>query len=438
MVMISILTVFLLLPFQEVIMANNASAQPLNNSDDSDNNNSNADTSATQNNDNNTNTSNNNIPNFTSNIVGGANENATTLIIDAYKAVQHSVVDIKPHLLTVGTSPIPIQANASASAGGSGWVYDEAGHIVTNAHVAVAVNNTYDVSFPDGNTYAANVIGVDPFSDLAVLNITQDFSDEHIVPLTLANSSLLEVGQPVLAIGNPYSFQDTLTVGVIGQTQRLGALAESGFPTLEIQTDAAINPGNSGGPLLNLRGQLVGVNHAFFIPISQPGGPSAPSSSAGLNFAIPSNVVAKVVPWLIKYGSFPHPYLGFIGATLTSNIALQAGLPTNLKGVAIGTLVKDGPVDKVGLTGATIDQYGNIRAGDIITEADGHRITKLENLEFYIQEHKSAYIPSLQGNNPSIDNIVTLGIYNYGNTRYVKVVLDYEKLSVAAYCPTCI
>lgn len=435
--------ILLLSSVQSIIIVNNANAQISN--------------------DNNYN--NRNIPNTASSIVANAyfnnndtitasgsgaigdgqvvgDGNTTTLIISVYKSMQHSVVYVRPHLINAGITGSLLQANTSAPSElveGSGWVYDKAGHIITNAHVITALDSAYDISFPDGNTYTANVIGLDPFSDLAVLNMTQDFSAEKIVPLPLANSSQLQVGQPVMAIGNPFGLENTLTVGVISQTQRLGAISETGFPTLEIQTDAAINPGNSGGPLLNLKGQVVGVNHAFFIPSAQSPSLTQESSRGGqgLNFAIPSNIVAKVVPWLITYGVYPHPFMGFIGGTLTSSIADQSGLPSNLKGVVVAFLVKDSPADRAGLTGVNIDQYGNVHAGSVIMAVDGHPITKAANLEFYIQEHKLAYVPSLQGNVTSSKNIVTLEVYDKGNTRHIQVVLKPERRSDALYCPAC-
>ncbi|HZI70773.1 MAG TPA: trypsin-like peptidase domain-containing protein, partial [Nitrososphaeraceae archaeon] len=175
------------------------------------------------------------------------------------------------------------------------------GHIISNSHV-VSGAKTVDVTFVDGNTYTANVIGNDPSSDVAVLQITDNnysSAEKSGVPLAIANSSKLQVGEQIIAIGNPFGLSDTMTTGIVSQIGRLLPNQDTGFSIPNgIQTDAAINPGNSGGPLLNMQGQVVGMNTAI---LSGTGGFS------GLGFAIPSNIIIRIVPTLIQKGSYDHP-----------------------------------------------------------------------------------------------------------------------------------
>jgi S1-C subfamily serine protease len=194
-----------------------------------------------------------------------------------------------------------IPATGRSTALGSGFVYDNQGHIITNYHVVDAATKA-DVTFTDGNTYSAKVIGKDPNSDLAVLQITDNFSEEKVVPLPMANSSNVRTAEQVIAIGNPFGLSGTITTGIVSQQERLLPNPDTGFSIPNtIQTDAAINPGNSGGPLLNIKGEVIGMNTAIF---SQTGGYS------GIGFAIPSNTIAREVPSLIKDGSYVHPWLG--------------------------------------------------------------------------------------------------------------------------------
>ena len=195
---------------------------------------------------------------------------------------------------------------------GSGFVFDQEGHIITNNHV-VANAKVVDVTFTNGDRSRANVTAVDPYVDLAVLKIIETENntlgpEEHLDALQLANSSALQVGDPVIAIGNPYGLAGTMTTGIVSQVGRLVPAPNIGFSIPDvIQTDAAVNPGNSGGPLLDTKGRVLGVTFGGF-----PG---------GVNFAIPSNLVQKIVPALIDEGNYTHPYLGFTGATLTSDLA---------------------------------------------------------------------------------------------------------------------
>jgi len=313
-----------------------------------------------------------------------------------FKQVENSVVQITSKISNTTTL-------------GSGFLYDKQGHIVTNDHV-VGDAKVVDVTFVDGNRYTAKVIASDIYSDIAVLQISQNASQPQgqllssLKPLVLGNSSKMDVGDAVIAIGNPFGLSDTMTTGIIsGIGRSLPAASGGGFsiPNI-IQTDAPINPGNSGGPLLDTRGEMIGMNTAIL---------SGTSTFSGIGFAIPSNDIAKIVPTLIEKGYYPHPYLGLRDGTLTSDLAEDAGIPVNLKGAYVDTITKNGPADKAGIHGSTIDQYGTKHLGDIIIAADGHNITTSDDLVNYFGQHKSV------GDN------LTLTVYRNGHTIDLKATL---------------
>ena len=221
--------------------------------------------------------------------------------------------------------------SGNSTALGSGFIYDGKGHIVTNNHVVQdafnITNKVVDVAFTDGNTYQAKVMGRDPFSDIAVLQLIGNFSDEKLVSLPITNSSNLQVGQQVIAIGNPFGLSGSMTTGIISQIARLLPNPDTGYSIANtIQTNAAINPGNSGGPLLNMQGQVIGMNTAI---ISDSG------TYSGVGFAIPSDDIARVVPKLIQNGSYSHPWLGIAGGKIPSEVYNTTGLSKNYKGVMI-------------------------------------------------------------------------------------------------------
>ncbi|MFL6321442.1 MAG: S1C family serine protease [Nitrososphaeraceae archaeon] len=298
-----------------------------------------------------------------------------------FKEVENSVVQV--------TSKIPVNntmnsQTRNATALGSGFLYDKQGHIITNAHV-VGEAKIVDVTFVDGSRYTAKVVGTDIYSDLAAVQII-DNATQRLKPLVIGNSSKLEVGDPVIAIGNPFGLSDTMTIGIVSQGGRLlPSSAGLGFSIPgAIQTDAQINPGNSGGPLLNIQGQVIGINTAA-ISASEQGGFS------GVGLAIPSTTVLRIVPTLIEKGYYTHPYVGLTLITLTSDLAqtINGSLPTNFKGVYVDLIKKDGPADKAGIHGSTIDQYSMKHGGDIIIAVDGHTVTRSEDLISYIDDHKS-------------------------------------------------
>ncbi|HET7391221.1 MAG TPA: trypsin-like peptidase domain-containing protein, partial [Nitrososphaeraceae archaeon] len=239
-----------------------------------------------------------------------------------------------------------------------------------------------DVTFVDGNTYSAKVIGKDPNSDIAILQITDNFSGEKVIPLPIANSSRLNPGDQLIAIGNPFGLSGTITTGIVSGEGRLLPNPDTGFSIPNIvQTDAAINPGNSGGPLLNSQGQVIGMNTAIL---------SRTGSYSGVGFAIPSNTIAKEVPLLIKDGTYVHPWLGISGGKITPEIAQNAGLSRNYKGVLIGSVQPGSPADKAGLQAMTQDMSGsNTHIGDIITAVDGHPTKQIDDIINYIDSNKS-------------------------------------------------
>lgn len=311
-------------------------------------------------------------------------------IYDIFNRVENSVVQITTSVPPI-TAPNPDREQENQTALGSGFVYDENGHIVTNNHV-VANARIVDITFIDGNRYTANVTGRDVYSDLAVLKIVENFTQGELAPpLTLGNSSELKVGDQVVAIGNPFGLEGSITTGIVSQTGRLLPLEETGFSVPNaIQTDALINPGNSGGPLLNMKAEVIGVNTAGIFP-------------GNIGFAVPSNAVQRIVPVLIEAGNYTHPWLGMTGGPLTSDIAQREGLERNFKGVIVDTIVKDSPADEAGINGSITNQYGERLGGDIITAVDGNPIIRMEDLISHLETERSV------GQN------MTLTIYRDGN-----------------------
>ena len=293
-----------------------------------------------------------------------------------FKDVQGSVVQITRENKEAPTGP-PGDKNVTSL--GSGFVFDKEGRIITNHHVVDDSENV-DVTFIDGNRYVASVLGSDPFNDIAVIKIKQNISG--LRPLPLGNSSAVEVGDQVIAIGNPYGLAGSMSLGIVSQKGRLISTEGSQFsiPSV-IQTDALINPGNSGGPLLNIQEEVIGMNTAGVL--SDSGGFS------GIGLAVPSNTISKIVPTLISKGNYTHPWLGISASTLTSKLTENfQNLSRDFKGVYVDSITKDGPSDKAGLRGSTIDQYGDKHGNDIITAVDNHNVTYMEDLVSYIDENK--------------------------------------------------
>jgi S1-C subfamily serine protease len=266
---------------------------------------------------------------------------------------------------------------------GSGFIYDMQGHVITASHV-VDGTKLVDVTFVDGSRYTAKTIGRDPYSDIAVLQITGNVTGP-LKPLVIENSSRLRVGEQVVAVGHPFGIANTMTSGIISQIGYLLSIPDIGvfFPDV-IQTDAAINPGNSGGPLLNTNGEVIGMNIGRIISVGAPG------PYPGLTVSAPSNALLRIVPTLIARSTYSHPYLGLVGITLTTDLAQTINnLPRDFKGILVNSILKDGAADKAGIEASTVDKYDQRHWGDIIIAVDGHPLIRNEDLISYIEEHKS-------------------------------------------------
>jgi S1-C subfamily serine protease len=273
---------------------------------------------------------------------------------------------------------------------GSGFIYDNIGHIITNYHV-VAGSNPDDISitFIDGTVYRATIIGTDQYSDLAVLRVQDDIPTDKLIPLPLANSSGLLVGQEVVAIGNPFGLSGSMTEGIVSGLNRLIPVYQDPFSDVAtpafsipdvIQTDAAINPGNSGGPLLNMQGEVVGINSAIF---------STTGGFAGVGFAVPSNTIAKIAPVLIERGFFEHPWLGVSGIDMTPEIAEAIGLGEP-RGFLVIEVSPGGPADSAGIQGGdTPMQLNGMEipiGGDVVLAINDRDVRKIDDMLGYLQQ----------------------------------------------------
>ena len=230
---------------------------------------------------------------------------------------------------------------------GTGFVWDESGLIVTNFHVVYNANRI-TITLQSGNSYEAKVVGASPEKDIALLRIDPE---EPLRAIPLGDSSELSVGRKVLAIGNPFALDTTLTVGVVSALGREIKSLNNRTIKNVIQTDAAINPGNSGGPLLNSMGELIGVNTAIYSPSG---------ASAGIGFAIPVNTVRNIIPQLEKYGRLYRPVIGI--ETMSDYWAKRLGV----KGVVVFSVREGLPAAQVGMVGVREDWRGNIHLGDVI------------------------------------------------------------------------
>ena len=297
-------------------------------------------------------------------------------LIELFEKSEEGVVKIK--VVRIGS-----QGTVQGDIGGvgSGFVYDNLGHIITNAHVVDGANKT-TVTFLDGSQYNAEIIGEDRFTDIAVIKVSEKPRLLH--PLQMGDSSLLQVGEQVAAIGNPFGLSGSMTSGIVSQMGRLLATQDTGFSIPDvIQTDAAINPGNSGGPLLNMKGQVIGINTAI---------QSGTGEFAGIGFAIPSNTVSKIVPALIEDGKYHHPWIGITGQDIDPDLARVLELK-DAKGFLIITVVDGSPADKAGLKGMTATQVIDGKEypadGDIIISVDDKEVRKISDILIHLQREKS-------------------------------------------------
>jgi len=318
--------------------------------------------------------------------------------VGVYEKVADGVVNI-----TSTAMQLDFFFNAFPTQGsGSGSIIDTKGHILTNHHV-VADAQKLEVTLADGSKWPAKLVGSDPDNDLAVIKI--DAPREKLKIISMGDSRNLRVGQKVLAIGNPFGLQRTLTTGIISS---LGRTIRSAVGTLiedVIQTDAAINPGNSGGPLLNSDGEIIGINSAI---ISPSGG------NVGIGFAIPVNTAKRVVPELLTKGYVTYPWIGATIQSLIPEIAKYRKLKIE-RGAMIAEVVKDGPADKAGLKGGNQRvQVGNmivLVGGDIVVKADQHDVKTNDELIRYIRERKpgDTILLKVFRKDASIEVKVTLG-----------------------------
>ncbi len=313
---------------------------------------------------------------------------------ELFRKTENSVVQI---------NVLMVQQDQTGGALGSGFIYDADGHIITNNHVVEGGSNM-TVTFLDGSEYKADVVGADPYSDLAVIKV--NVPKEKLAPLTLGNSSTLQVGDQVAAIGNPFGLSGSMTTGIVSALGRLLPSESGGFSIPDvIQTDAAINPGNSGGPLLNLRGEVIGVNSAV---------QSSTGEFSGVGLAIPSNTVKKEAPVLIKDGKYRHPWLGISSADVVPEIAEKLGL-NQTQGVLVIDVVAGSPAEKAGIRGGstqvTVGDKQLTIGGDVIVSIDNTPVRKIDDILIYLDREKS------------VGDEVTLGIIRDHTSMNIKVVL---------------
>jgi S1-C subfamily serine protease len=289
-------------------------------------------------------------------------------LIKLYNQTRRSVV-----LITVRTSV--------GGGQGSGFVYNDEGYIITNNHVVEDAEKV-DVTFLDGSIEEADVIGTDPYSDMAVIKV--NVPSTLLFPVNMGISSEMFVGEQVFALGNPFGLSNTMTTGIVSAVGRQMD-APGGYTIVDvIQTDAAINPGNSGGPLVNLRGEVVGMNTAILSETRQ---------FSGIGFAIPSDTIVREIHSLIENGVYEHPWIGISGFEMTPRVAEAMGLDENTKGTVVATVSEGGPAFEAKLQGSTntvtIDGIQLQVGGDVIIGADGMQMNTFYDLIFYISREKT-------------------------------------------------
>ena len=323
-----------------------------------------------------------------------ATESETLSLMDIFEKAEPGVVRV---------NTIRNQTMNETGGVGSGFVFDKMGHIITNAHVIEGSTKTV-VTFLDGRSYNAEIIGMDEYTDIGVIKVNADL--KLLQPLSLGDSSNLNVGEPITAIGNPFGLSGSMTSGIVSQMGRL-LPSGSGYSIPDvIQTDAAINPGNSGGPLLNMRGNIVGINTAI---------QSTTGEFTGVGFAIPSQTVTKIVPTLISEGEYKHPWIGISGRDIDPDTANVLGLKDAL-GFLIITVVENSPAADAGLIGSnkTIEVDGKEYpvGGDVIVAVDGMDVRKIDDILVHLQRVKT------------VGDEMNLEVLRDGRTTNVTVILQ--------------
>lgn len=330
------------------------------------------------------------------------------LLINLYERVNPSVVNILVTVTDSNQRGAPVDLFPTQGQG-SGFVVDTDGHIVTNNHV-VAEARKVEVTFFDGTTVPAEVVGTDPDSDLAVVKV--DIPGASLRPITWGDSDQIAVGQRAVAIGNPFGLNGTLTSGIISALGRSLPTESGQFQIPEIiQTDAAINPGNSGGPLLNSKGQVIGVNTAI-VPRTTGVGER---SFLGVGFAIPANLVKRVVGGLIDRGSYQHPWIGFQGNSVNLEIASAMNL-AEARGALVVEVISGSPADKAGLRSGTRDLVlesgaDTMIGGDVIVAIDDEKINDFDDLISFLSRRGE------------VGKMVTLTIIRDGREIQVELTL---------------
>ena len=346
-------------------------------------------------------------------VVRSSPDRPSDVITRVYREGSPAVVSV---LSTVVTGGFFNQAQPQPSGAGSGFVISDEGFIVTNNHV-VEDADRLEVTLSNGRTVPAKLIGRDPRSDLAVVKV--DVPKEQLSVARLGSSAQLEVGEPAIAIGNPFGLDRTVTAGIISGRRPVldepagganGRATEPGLLIDAIQTDASINPGNSGGPLFNARGEVIGINTLILSPGSQGG----QGGNIGIGFAIPIDYARRIVPELMSKGKYSHPFLGLGTQEITETIAQQASLPVK-EGLLVAEVDASGPAAKAGIRAGTRPQDARSRqvslGGDIVVAVDGQPMRRPEELLVYLEIQKRVGDP------------LTLNLLRDGQRREVTVQL---------------
>ena len=289
-------------------------------------------------------------------------------LIDIFEKSEESIVQVS------------VLRGESEGGMGSGFVYSDEGYVITNQHVVQDAQKVM-ITFLDGEAYIGNVVGSDRDLDIAVVKVEP--TNTYLQPIKMGDSSELKVGEKIAAIGNPFGLSGSMTAGIVSQMGRL-LPQETGYSIPDvIQTDAAINPGNSGGPLINMKGEVVGINTAI---------QSATGEFSGIGFAVPSNTVKKVVPVLIEDGEFKHPWMGISGTDVDPELAEVRELKSS-KGFLVVSVIEGSPAETAGLLGVTETEERDGREfaldGDIILSIDGETVRKISDILVHLQREKS-------------------------------------------------
>ena len=289
-------------------------------------------------------------------------------LIDIFEKSEESIVQVS------------VLRGESDGGMGSGVVYSDEGYVITNQHVVQDAERVM-ITFLDGEAYIGNVIGTDRDLDIAVVKVEP--TNTYLQPIKIGDSSELKVGEKIAAIGNPFGLSGSMTSGIVSQMGRLlPQETRYSIPDV-IQTDAAINPGNSGGPLINMKGEVVGINTAI---------QSATGEFSGIGFAVPANTVKKVVPVLIQDGEFKHPWMGISGTDVDPELAEVRGLNSS-KGFLVVSVIEGSPAETAGLLGVTETKETDGREfaldGDIILSIDGETVRKISDILVHLQREKS-------------------------------------------------